>query len=68
MAIAKKCDICGSFYENYNMKDSEKKPNGFILVNLDDERKYFAHNAKDCCPNCMTSILAHIETLKGEKQ
>lgn len=68
MAVAKKCDICGSFYENYNMKDSEKNPNGFMLVNLDDKRKYFVHNAKDCCPNCMASILAYIETLKGEKQ
>lgn len=38
MAIAKKCDICGSFYENYNMKDSEKNPKGFMLVNLDDKK------------------------------
>lgn len=66
MAIAKKCDICGSFYENYNMKDSEEKPNGFMLINLGLQRQYIPHNAKDCCPNCMKSILAHIETLKGE--
>ena len=67
MASAKKCDICGSLYEGYNMKDSEKNPNGFMFVNLDDMRKYYAHNVKDCCPNCMKSILDYIETLKGEQ-
>lgn len=67
MAFAKKCDICGFLYEGYNEKDSEKNPNGFMFVNLDSIGKYYAHNAKDCCPNCMKSILAYIKTLKGEK-
>lgn len=64
MAIAKKCDICGKYYELYNVARNASKPNGFMVVNIDSKEQYFSHDALDCCPECMDSILAHIESLK----
>ena len=66
MAIAKKCDICGKLYEQYNVKRDSKKPNGFHLLSIDSAGKYFVYDSTDCCPDCMESILQHIERLKGE--
>ena len=65
MAIAKKCDICGKLYEQYNVKGESKKPNGFHLLSIDSSGKYFGYDTTDCCPDCMESILQHIERLKG---
>lgn len=66
MAIAKKCDVCGKFYEPYNEKNDPKNVNGFMLINIDKERKYYVHNVTDCCPECMDSILNYINKLKVE--
>lgn len=63
MAIAKKCDVCGKLYEMYNTKNDPTKTNGFMLLNIDKERKYFSHGVIDCCPDCNNSIIAHIDTL-----
>lgn len=65
MAVAKKCDICGKFYELYNVKNDSKNTNGFMFLNINDERKYFAHDAIDCCSECMRSIRNHIDLLKN---
>ena len=65
MAIAKKCDICGKLYERYNEERDDKRPNGFKLISTDSERKFHGYGAIDCCPDCMESILQHIERLKG---
>ena len=57
MAIAKKCDICGKLYEEYNFKQSKDNFNGFVLLNVDYSPAY------DCCPKCMKSIREHINSL-----
>lgn len=66
MAKAKKCDICGKFYEMYNVRKDSRKPNGFHMLNIDEDGRYFSGPVVDCCPECMTSIQNHIESLKGE--
>lgn len=66
MAKAKKCDICGKFYEMYNVRKDSCKPNGFQMLNIDADGRYFSGPVVDCCPECMTSIQNHIENLKGE--
>ena len=67
MAIAKKCDICGKLYERYNEERDDKRPNGFKLISNDSERKFDGYGAIDCCPDCMESILQHVERLKGDR-
>lgn len=60
MALARKCDICGEFFE-YD-------PNGCDEIsfrNLDKNRSTSELEEYDCCPNCMESIKNYIETLKG---
>ena len=39
MAIAKKCDICGKYYELYNVARNASKPNGFMVVNIDSKEQ-----------------------------
>ena len=67
MAIAKKCDICGKLYERYNELEDQNKPNRFRLIALMRTKKYYVYKVTDCCPDCMESILQHIERLRGEK-
>lgn len=35
------------------LKNDRKNPNGIMVLNLDSQRRYFAHNALDLCPDCM---------------
>ena len=37
MAIAKKCDICGKLYEEYNFKQSKDNFNGFVVQYCPDD-------------------------------
>ena len=69
MAAARQCDICGNMYSLYNAKNDENKTNGVMFVNIDKDDRYWSHKVKDCCPECMDSIKAHIDMLKrkGEK-
>lgn len=66
MAIAKKCDICGAYYDSYNEANNLSKPNGYMLLNIDKKRQHWSHGPYDCCPKCMESILSHIEYLKNK--
>ena len=68
MALAKKCDICGKLYEVYNFGKSSNKPNGFMLLNIDSTMNYFKGPVRDCCPECMNSIMKHIESLKKREE
>lgn len=63
MASAKKCDICGKLYEEYNFKKSLEDYNGFMLLNIDSQGSYFRGPVCDCCPECMNSIKEFIEKL-----
>lgn len=64
--LAKKCDLCGSFYDRYNEKENKNKPNGFCYLNLDDLGKFYKGPSIDCCPECMKKIQNFVEGLKNE--
>ena len=70
MAIARKCDICGTYYEPYNIANSkrevESNRNAIAFVSINDNDKYFSSTPMDCCPKCLESIRRHIDDLKGE--
>lgn len=65
MAFAKKCDICGKLYEEYNTTKNDRNTNGFMFINIDYKREYWVNKAIDCCPDCMQSIRNHIDLLKN---
>lgn len=65
MAFAKKCDRCGKLYEEYNTEKNDKKINGIMTLNLDFQRKYYAHTPFDLCPECTDSFNKWLE-MKGE--
>lgn len=69
MASAKKCDICGRFYEYYESSyNGFKSINGISLINIDRAQQYSTKITMDCCPECMDTIKRHIESFKdGEK-
>lgn len=70
MALARKCDICGKYYEPYNIANSGPETrttqNGVVFVSVDNNEKYFSAKPMDCCPECLNSIKRHIDDLKGE--
>lgn len=66
MATAKKCDICGRLYESYNIRNLDERTNAFMLLNLDNQGKYYSHGPYDCCPDCMSSIRLTIYNLKKD--
>lgn len=67
MASAKKCDICGELYEEYNIENDPNNTNGIMFLNLDYKQSYFNHKPYDCCPKCMAAIRLNIEVLKNMK-
>ena len=65
--LARKCDICGKFYDFYGL-DNCSKPNGITLVNNDP--KGYERNLEhyDCCPECMDEIVKCIVGLGKNKK
>ena len=65
MSLAKKCDICGKLYEQYDfvIEDGEMMVNGFILAAIDDEGCLECSTSHDCCPECMKRILNCIKNI-----
>ena len=59
--IAKKCDRCGTFYEEYNIKKSSKCINGLMLLNIDSQQSYFTHGPYDICPKCTEEFMKWFE-------
>lgn len=53
---AKKCDRCGTFYENYNESCSKDDPNSLVPASTDAELKYFIYDTIELCPECMKSF------------
>lgn len=57
--LAKKCDRCGEYYDNYHnlLSIAKARANGIALIDIDDategylERKYI-----DLCPNCLNDF------------
>ena len=67
MSLARKCDICGGFYEHYGKSKSGilfNEPNTieFIYAGNSDIRL----DRYDCCPECMAEITRVINNLKAE--
>lgn len=56
MAIAKVCDRCGKFYKTYNEQNDVSRPNGFMLLNIDEKGQYYSHGPIDLCPECTDSL------------
>ena len=75
MAAARKCDVCGVFYEPYNNHrstlgffDDRIKPNGFRWININDEGETkISSEPMDCCETCLGKIEAFLNELKGEE-
>ena len=65
MSMAKKCDICGKLYENYNFRCNKEKVNGFRFLNIIGESHYYEHEIVDCCPECIDAIKKAIEVRKN---
>ena len=70
MADAKKCDICGKYYDHYNTARDPENPNALIFISRDDDGFYANddEDITDCCPDCMESIRAHIESLRQKEE
>jgi hypothetical protein len=67
MANAKKCDICGGFYDAYNDNYYNANPN-YITYGFENE--YDDHcdvSLYECCPKCMFEIMFLIEMIKTHK-
>lgn len=62
--LAKKCDICGTFYEAYNYKNNAREPSGIMLVNVCLDDDYYTQDVADCCPKCMEAIMNTINHLR----
>ena len=41
MALAKKCDRCEKFYDEYNFAKDDKNINGIMTLNLDAQDHYY---------------------------
>lgn len=66
MSIAKKCDRCEKLYEAYNVKKSATDTNGLMLLNIDENMRYFSNAAMDLCPDCMASFRKWLNVEQGE--
>lgn len=67
MANAKKCDICGKFYDFYITNHTDPRHiNGVGFFEI-DRKSASAREILDSCPECLYKILEFIESLKGEK-
>lgn len=67
MSMAKKCDICGKFYEYYDTMVDGYPKNGIVLAVIDQKGAYGfdAEDAMDCCPDCMKTIIYCIDRLRN---
>lgn len=57
MANARKCDRCGLYYDEYNVKYNEEKINGVNLLNIVSNDKCFSHGPYDLCPACSDELM-----------
>lgn len=62
--VIKKCEICGSCYEPYNVKQDKENTNGYMFVNVNTNESYYMGDIKTCCPTCMTTIRRFIKTIQ----
>lgn len=66
MITAKKCNCCGKLYESYtNTRMLRTGVNGIAFANIDESGRYISGYTVDCCPECLESIVNHINSLRG---
>lgn len=66
MSLAKKCDICGKFYEHYETEVEDVNVNAIIFVKTNEECNWGTRrDAMDCCPDCLKSIIHYIDGLRN---
>ena len=67
MALAKKCDICGKFYEPYATEYDRQSVNGLAIVFVKEDGGYRTppDAITDCCPECMKAIIHYIDGLRN---
>ena len=57
MANAKKCDRCGSYYDEYNIRKNSEKINIVMIINIDSKDDYYSHGPYDLCPVCSDELM-----------
>ncbi len=65
MAIAKRCDRCGKFYEYYSTDDNANAV-GLCLINKIGDAWIVKKSVYDLCPECLLAFDAFINPLKQE--
>lgn len=68
MALARKCDVCGVLYEEYEISiEKIGCCNGIAFIHKGfrdwDARKFF-----DCCPDCFNGIQNYMKALKDRNK
>lgn len=56
---AKKCDRCGTFYEEYTNNKS-----GRFTLNVISEDSYWSHSPYDICPSCLDELMKWFKNKK----
>ena len=56
MELAKKSDMCGKFYGEYNFPKDYKNINGIMILNLDMNDYYYTNRPLDLFPSCKDSF------------
>lgn len=68
MAMARRCDICGKYYSPYGKVYKGELVNGIAFSHADVSSLYKAVMCDyDLCPECITSMIAYIDSLKDKK-
>lgn len=68
MAKARKCDICGTYYDEYNTSSRDTKPNTLFFVRKDRCGNNETIHSFDCCPKCMDRAIYDAEHHKKESE
>ena len=65
MAVAKKCDRCGKFYEYYAGRNTEfknsEKTNAILFLDYDTKGGYWVNKSYDLCIDCMRKLIKFIK-------
>lgn len=69
MSLARKCDVCGTLYEQYCV-GSKDKPNGIMLVRWypNSSSSYDSIDGFDLCPSCMQRVNDLLMSIKEEAE
>lgn len=64
----KRCDRCGSYYDEYDCGDSINKINSFMTLSIDSKQSYFKHGPYDLCPTCSTGLMEWFNEIRKENR